>query len=144
MKKPVMPKGEAFEAILAKRKKKQVTIYKSIPLGPVITLVNAASDFAIANQVPTTDVKITRTWTGPQLSIKRLETDVEFRKRVEQQERDKYHNAKWKFDNWVRQQAEEEAQIAAAAARLNRINELNNKKTTSKSCCGCCGNCGGK
>lgn len=144
MKKPVKPVGNALDAIVAKRKHKLITVTKPIPAGTLADVTNAVSDFAVAQGVPTTEVKFgDNGWYGggKVLKVRRPETDAEKRKRVAQDENYKYQNKMYKYRRWQSQEAARKEQEARANENLAKnAQKAIDKNVITVKCthvCGC-------
>lgn len=132
--KPKKLTPEEFEAVLAKRKHKTITVEKRIPGGSMTKVIDFAQKFAEENGVTLEDVKVPTGYYNTYISVKRLETDDELRKRVKDEEQYKYEQKKYEYDREQERIAYELQVQAASAARLEAM-KVNTTNCCSANCC---------
>lgn len=141
MKKPVMPKGAELDKIVAKRKHKKVTITKSPPVGGLDAVTKAVADFAIANDVPTADVKFGRQYYQYVMKLTRRETDAELRARVLDDVKYKHRMKMYDYDRWLTHEAaRKEREAAELPAKVKEVQKAIDAGTIKVKCdhqCAC-------
>jgi hypothetical protein len=135
IKKPKKLTPDEFEAVLAKRKKKTISVEKRIPGGTMPKVIEVAEKFAEENGVTLDDVRIPNGYYSNWFSVKRLETDEEFRKRVKDEEDYKYQQKKYEYD---REQERIAYELQVQAASQARIAAMTNTTTNCCSATCCC------
>lgn len=141
MKKPVMPKGDEFDKILAKRKHKKVVITKAPPVGGLSAISEAVANFAIANNVSTTEVKFGQHYYQYVMKVTRQETDAELRARVLDDVKYKYRMKRYEYDRWLTNEAaRKEREAVALSAKVKDVQKAIDAGTITVKCnhqCGC-------